>query len=585
MGYHSVGLGMLVLALASSVAAASVLGPRPLTYALRFIKDEGVCTIIEDGMGQVHRLAEKTGLYITRTKNAHHEHDGIEVPHQHGQIVSLYGKRAHDRDFQAKFFASEGCTQVVPFAIDETPMVADEVIPIVQNGDPTNRIDIVFMGDGYQARERQRFIDDMKRLTDDMFASTTFFSHLPLFNIWAVFRESVESGIGVGGVPKNTAFGLYRDGTELRGVYCSKPAAARDACGATGTGACDFPSLIGNDEFYGGLGGEFTISTRSLTSGTIVLRHELGHNLIDVGEEYDGGQAYSGVNASPTLNVKWSHWLTNPGVPTRAEQSQIRVQDYAWYDLGNGPYTIRFNSDGTYSRWFMRFTVSGCETPGSLRVTLDGVDLPWNTTGQLDRTFFEYYREGGFSSGSHTLVFSQGFPPEVNQIRQLCSVTLHEYKNETLFRFFDREFVGAYPTWRQGGSLTGYRPGNEKCLMRNMSSTDFCSPCIEGMWQQLLARMSLIDDVVVTTAGSQTSINLKVVPLAQFREGGARPGEVYSALWRLNNVARPEFDNQFSISLPTSSARGIWSVTVSFTTPEIRHDPSGVTTSTETFVV
>jgi hypothetical protein len=35
-----------------------------------------------------------------------------------------------------------------------------------------------------------------------MFASTTFASHLPLFNIWAVFRPSVDSGIGSGGKPK-----------------------------------------------------------------------------------------------------------------------------------------------------------------------------------------------------------------------------------------------------------------------------------------------------------------------------------------------------------------------------------------------
>jgi hypothetical protein len=53
--------------------------------------------------------------------------------------------------------------------------------------------------------------------------------------------------------------------------------------------ACDFPSLIGRDEYYGGLGGEFTISTRSLTSGTKVLRHEMGHNFASVGEEYEGG--------------------------------------------------------------------------------------------------------------------------------------------------------------------------------------------------------------------------------------------------------------------------------------------------------
>jgi hypothetical protein len=53
---------------------------------------------------------------------------------------------------------------------------------------------------------------------------------------------------------------------------------------------CDYPSIIGNDPFYGGLGGEFVIATESETSGTIVLRHEMGHNFISVGEEYDGAR-------------------------------------------------------------------------------------------------------------------------------------------------------------------------------------------------------------------------------------------------------------------------------------------------------
>jgi hypothetical protein len=42
----------------------------------------------------------------------------------------------------------------------------------------------------------------MKRLTDDMFKDATFASYLPLFNIWAIFIPSVESGIGVNGVAK-----------------------------------------------------------------------------------------------------------------------------------------------------------------------------------------------------------------------------------------------------------------------------------------------------------------------------------------------------------------------------------------------
>ena len=47
-------------------------------------------------------------------------------------------------------------------------------------------------------------------------------SYLPVFNIWALFKASSESGIGVGGVPRDTSYGLYRDGTQLRGIFTSR---------------------------------------------------------------------------------------------------------------------------------------------------------------------------------------------------------------------------------------------------------------------------------------------------------------------------------------------------------------------------
>ncbi|RHZ24231.1 hypothetical protein DYB37_014021, partial [Aphanomyces astaci] len=146
---------------------------------------------------------------------------------------------------------------------------------IVDSGPPKNRIDIVFMGDGYQASEEALFFKDIQRLTDEMFTGDTFTQYLPLFNVWAVYVPSVDSGIGVGGKPRNTAFQLYRTGTELRSVLPNKPQYAREVCKTVGEFACDFPSLIGNDAYYGGLGGEFFIGTSSATSGTLVLRHEM----------------------------------------------------------------------------------------------------------------------------------------------------------------------------------------------------------------------------------------------------------------------------------------------------------------------
>lgn len=50
---------------------------------------------------------------------------------------------------------------------------------------------------------------------------------------------------------------------------------ARSVCRSIGKDVCDFPSVIANDDFYGGLGGEFVIATRSETSGTMAVRHEI----------------------------------------------------------------------------------------------------------------------------------------------------------------------------------------------------------------------------------------------------------------------------------------------------------------------
>ncbi|KAJ3520289.1 hypothetical protein NM688_g9184 [Phlebia brevispora] len=132
-----------------------------------------------------------------------------------------------------------------------------EVLPLNVSGPSSNRVDLVFFSDGYLAEEKAKFLEDAKRLADDISNNHTFNTVKPLMNFWAAFTRSNESGIGTGGRTKDTPFGLYRDGTELRGVYYSKPAVARAACLALGS-QCDFPILVGNDPLYGGLGGEFT---------------------------------------------------------------------------------------------------------------------------------------------------------------------------------------------------------------------------------------------------------------------------------------------------------------------------------------
>lgn len=49
----------------------------------------------------------------------------------------------------------------------------------------------------------------------------------------------------------STPFGLYRDGTELRGVYYEHPAVGRAACNFLGD-QCDFPILLGMQSCHHG---------------------------------------------------------------------------------------------------------------------------------------------------------------------------------------------------------------------------------------------------------------------------------------------------------------------------------------------
>jgi len=359
-------------------------------------------------------------------------------------------------------------------------------------------------------------------------------------------------------------------------VYCSKQTDARNACRSTGPNACDFPSLIGNDPYYGGLGGEFTISTESPTSGTIVLRHEMGHNFISVGEEYDGGSSYNGVNHSPIArgtNVPWTVWLTEPQ-KIQLEDAQIRVQEYAWYNLANGAWGINFTTDGTYSRWGMRYSVSGCDSANSIAITLDGQSIPWKTHNSLDRFIEDVQSPNPLPAGNHRLIFTQLTPPSPgNPIRQLCSVTLHEYKAEPQFHMDDRKFVGAYPTWRQNKVLAGYRPTNEACLMRNMSSTAFCSVCYEGMWMRFFAKMSAIDGATVLCQTNDLFITLNTVKLGQLRQGGAEPGEWLQVRWYYNQTLQAEFNDHFQI-YASKSWSGNWRAEVDYITPLVRADPN-----------
>lgn len=184
----------------------------------------------------------------------------------------------------------------------------------------------------------------------------------------------------------------------------------------------------------GGLGGEFVISTSSKTSGTVVIRHELGHNLIPVGEEYDGGWVYQGVNAAHSLPPPWTHWLTNMSSSHISERNHVIFQEYPWLNLASGPWRKLFYTQGHDAGWervYIQASTSGVPEREDLWVGIDGVELDWYPTGNDDRRFMEWHSNKGFAPGFHVIEFRQKTKPKAGRMpRQLCSIELIEYGPE-----------------------------------------------------------------------------------------------------------------------------------------------------------
>ncbi|KAF9562648.1 hypothetical protein CPC08DRAFT_735102 [Agrocybe pediades] len=464
------------------------------------------------------------------------------------------------------------------------------MIPLIISGPTSNRVDLVFFSDGYLEEEKQKFINDALRLAEDVSRNQTFNTVQPLLNFWAGFSASEESGVGTHGKPRKTPFGLYRDGTELRGVYYAHPEVGKAACDSLGD-QCDYPILLGNDPLYGGLGGDFTVITASILNGPLVLRHELGHSILDVGEEYDGGFAYFGRNAAhDPRNITWTQWLSNSsrvdedGVPL-VEKSNMAMQAYPWTLLDiKEPWSIRFSSPGTYSRYKLQFSLSGIPSKGDLRVTLDGVDLGWTPRRHIgmDRWFYNFHSDESLAPGNHELKFTL-LNKKHQGSAQLCSTEILEYGDESEF-ILKPGFYGLYPTYSDKNE-TSYRPTNEDCLMRAVATPNFCKACIETLWLKLLRNITFIDGIqescekgLLAGSSEQARVELKKVisldllPLANLRITPITPNETYSIVWKKDEHVLERFTNKTRVEIDDKVSVGNYSVRVQFWTEEVRVD-------------
>ena len=235
------------------------------------------------------------------------------------------------------------------------------VTKILNNGHHSQKVDLVFVAEGYTIDEMEKFREDARRFSDYLFNTIPFSNRKNEFNVWAVETPSYQSGTDIPGenIWKNTVlnshfwtFGIERyltapDLALIRNKVWNVP--------------CDAVYVIVNSDIYGGGGiyNYYGISTSDHRMSGAVFIHELGHSFAGLADEYFSAEvAYEDfynlsiepweMNITTLVNfdAKWKNMLPAgtpvPTPPSENNQDKIGVYEGGGY-MTEGIYRPMIN--------------------------------------------------------------------------------------------------------------------------------------------------------------------------------------------------------------------------------------------------
>lgn len=238
----------------------------------------------------------------------------IRFPWPKGRVIL----EIHDRDDAGIFqCAWTGILDPSTLYADPGHSQPFEAVDLEINGPPGEKVDILFLAEGYGAEEMDKFIADAGRSADYIFSEEPFKSHRKAFNIRAVKSVSQDSGTDIPGqgIWKNTilnssfyTFGLERYMTTLD---------FRSVCDVASNAHYDQIYILVNTPKYGGGGiyNHYSISSADNEKSREVLIHEFGHAFAGLGDEY----YTSAVAYNDYFNLQAEPW--NPNLTTLVDFS------------------------------------------------------------------------------------------------------------------------------------------------------------------------------------------------------------------------------------------------------------------------
>ncbi|PKP22150.1 MAG: peptidase M64 [Bacteroidetes bacterium HGW-Bacteroidetes-21] len=219
---------------------------------------------------------------------------------------------------------------------------------IQKKGNPSEKVDLVFIPDGYTQAEMKKFREDANRFAGYLFQTHPFIDNKENFNVYGVELPSPESGTDIPGdnVWKNTALNSSFYTFEMeRYLNVFDMWALYDAISGLPS---DQVFVIVNSSKYGGSGifNYYAICSSDNPASEYVVVHEFGHAFGGLGDEYYDKSVtwsdYYPLNVEPwepnlttliAFDKKWKNMLVN-GVAVPTPSSLTNAATLGVYEGG-----------------------------------------------------------------------------------------------------------------------------------------------------------------------------------------------------------------------------------------------------------
>jgi IgA Peptidase M64/Peptidase M64 N-terminus len=165
---------------------------------------------------------------------------------------------------------------------------AGPLIKFHESGDPSQKLDLLILGDGYTAAERGKFERDARRLLDVLFQTSPFKERQRDINVWGLCPPAAESGVARPSqhIHRRSPLGVTYDAFDTeRYMLTFENKAFRDIAA---NAPYDVVELLANASTYGG-GGIYGLYS-SVAAGSVwapyAFIHEFGHHIAGLADEY-----------------------------------------------------------------------------------------------------------------------------------------------------------------------------------------------------------------------------------------------------------------------------------------------------------